>query len=141
MIAVGIDNLLNLAFDVRRQAGQYGRSGPALRKRFSVDRAAICPGREDKLAGDFILPVCHDVERRNPAFRQASEHVAFPAHRRHDQGRLEGYLRDSGDRRRAVAILAPRGENVHAVRTPSPFLECHAPSSFPFFEGKLRKPR
>ncbi len=36
-----------------------------------------------------MLPVRHDVERGDAAFRQAFEHVTFPAHRRHDQGGLK----------------------------------------------------
>ena len=133
MIPVRIDNLFKLALDVRGQAGQYGGSGPALSERLSVDRAAVCTGREEKPAGDFVLPVCDDVERGNPAFRQAFEHIAFPAYRRHDQGRLEGYLRDPGHRSRAVPIFAPRGQHVHAVRE-------HAQRLLPDFRVHRRYP-
>ena len=98
MIAVGIDNLLNLAFDVRRQAGQYGRSGPALRKRFSVDRAAICAGREDKLAGDFILPVCHDVERGMMTDQRSSERSIFEAAIEKGSPKERGAYLDQGPR-------------------------------------------
>jgi hypothetical protein len=92
VISLGIDNLFNPAFDVRGQAGQYRRSGPALHKRFSIYRRAVRTGREEKPPGDLMLPVCDDVERGDPAFRQVFEHVAFPAHRRHDQGRLKRLL-------------------------------------------------
>ena len=67
MIPVRIDNPFDPAFNVRRQAGQYGRSGPALHKRLSVNLRAVRAGREEKPPGDFMLPVCHDVERGNPA--------------------------------------------------------------------------
>src|SRR5712691_11436116 len=116
VIAIGIYNPFNPAFDVRRQVGQYRRGCRALRKRFSVDSFALRVGRVEKPPGDVLLPVTHDVQNCAAAFHQASEHIAFPAHRRHDQRRLEGRLRDPTDRRRPVAVFAPRGQNVHPVR-------------------------
>ena len=116
MIPVGIDYPLYPAFNVRRQVGQYGRSGPALRKRFTVDRPVLRMRRKEKPVGDFLLPISHDVQDGGQAFLQAPEHVAVALDRRHEEGRLEGRLRYPGDGRRAITIFAPRRQHVHAVR-------------------------
>jgi len=115
MIPVRIDNLFKLALDVRGQAGQYGgsRSLPSANGS-PLNRAAVCTGREEKPAAISCCPSA-TMWSAAIAFRQAFEHIAFPAYRRHDQGRLEGYLRDPGHRSRAVPIFAPR------VSTYTPF--------------------
>jgi hypothetical protein len=46
-------------------------------------------GRREKPWRNFLLPVCHDMQRCHPAIRHALEHVALPSHRRHDQRRFD----------------------------------------------------
>jgi len=98
VIPVCIHDLLDLAFDVRGQVGQYGRGGLSFHERFAVYGSAYRVGREEKSPGDLLLPVAHDVQHGAAALGQAFEHVAFPADRRHDQRGLEGRLGDPGYR-------------------------------------------
>src|SRR5258708_21617814 len=115
MIALGIDYPLNLAFNVRGQIGQYRRGGSALCKRFAVDRPVLRMRRKEESVGDVLLLVSHDVEYGGPAFLQTLEHVAIPLHRRHHPWRPERHLRHPRDRRRAVAVAAPRRQHLYAV--------------------------
>jgi len=70
MVTFRVHDPFNLALDVRGQAGQNGRSGPALHKRLSINRRAVRTGREEKPAGYILLPVAYDMERRYPALRR-----------------------------------------------------------------------
>ena len=47
MIPVGIDDLFDLAFDMRGQIRQYGRGGFTFHDRLAVDRAAPGGGGEE----------------------------------------------------------------------------------------------
>src|SRR6266699_2436021 len=73
VIPVRIDDTLNLAFDVRRQVGQHGPSGPSLHERFAVYRSAHRTRREEKPPGDILLPVAYDMQDGGPALREAGE--------------------------------------------------------------------
>lgn len=61
VIAVRVDDALDLAFDVRGQAGEYRRAGPAFRKRLAVDRSVLPARRKEKPPRNLLLPVAHDV--------------------------------------------------------------------------------
>ena len=99
MIPVRIDNLLNPALDVRGQAGQYGRGGPALRKWFSVDRAAVCTGREENLR---VISCCPSATMCSAAIRLSAKHLNTLLSLR-TAAMIRGGLKDTCDTQETVA--------------------------------------